>query len=119
MPWHEFPLGDDRRASRRAEHRGNPGQRQKRDGADGHRESDRAAARKSAGAGTEGARHRVPRQLRGGQRPFLRKRSEERRVGKSVSVRVDLGGRSIIKKKQQKKIVKMKGKDSQEQMKPK
>src|SRR3546814_17998707 len=27
------------------------------------------------------------------------KRSEERRVGKSVSVRVDLGGRSIIKKK--------------------
>src|SRR3546814_20973369 len=26
-------------------------------------------------------------------------RSEERRVGKSVSVRVDLGGRSIIKKK--------------------
>src|SRR3546814_16699743 len=29
-------------------------------------------------------------------------RSEERRVGKSVSVRVDLGGRRIIKKKQQK-----------------
>src|SRR3546814_19093297 len=28
------------------------------------------------------------------------KRSEERRVGKSVSVRVDLGGRRIIKKKQ-------------------
>src|SRR3546814_12497193 len=27
-------------------------------------------------------------------------RSEERRVGKSVSVRVDFGGRSIIKKKQ-------------------
>src|SRR3546814_18539196 len=27
-------------------------------------------------------------------------RSEERRVGKSVSVRVDLGGRRIIKKKQ-------------------
>src|SRR3546814_15665494 len=27
------------------------------------------------------------------------KRSEERRVGKSVSVRVDLGGRRIIKKK--------------------
>src|SRR3546814_12069658 len=29
-------------------------------------------------------------------------RSEERRVGKSVSVRVDLGGRRIIKKKKQK-----------------
>src|SRR3546814_12266414 len=28
-----------------------------------------------------------------------RARSEERRVGKSVSVRVDLGGRRIIKKK--------------------
>src|SRR3546814_19020044 len=28
-----------------------------------------------------------------------RERSEERRVGKSVSVRVDLGGRRIIKKK--------------------
>src|SRR3546814_15160552 len=28
-------------------------------------------------------------------------RSEERRVGKSVSVRVDLGGRRIIKKKKQ------------------
>src|SRR3546814_12717566 len=32
-----------------------------------------------------------------------RARSEERRVGKSVSVRVDLGGRRIIKKKIQKK----------------
>src|SRR3546814_18972365 len=31
-------------------------------------------------------------------------RSEERRVGKSVSVRVDLGGRRIIKKKTQKTI---------------
>src|SRR3546814_18211819 len=31
-------------------------------------------------------------------------RSEERRVGKSVSVRVDLGGRSIIKKKQRKEF---------------
>src|SRR3546814_19777924 len=30
-------------------------------------------------------------------------RSEERRVGKSVSVRVDLGGRRIIKKKQKTK----------------
>src|SRR3546814_2909622 len=30
-------------------------------------------------------------------------RSEERRVGKSVSVRVDLGGRRIIKKKKEKK----------------
>src|SRR3546814_10987049 len=30
---------------------------------------------------------------------YLSKRSEERRVGKSVSVRVDLGGRRIIKKK--------------------
>src|SRR3546814_11943421 len=29
----------------------------------------------------------------------LQARSEERRVGKSVSVRVDLGGRRIIKKK--------------------
>src|SRR3546814_13223513 len=31
-------------------------------------------------------------------------RSEERRVGKSVSVRVDLGGRRIIKKKINRKI---------------
>src|SRR3546814_20416967 len=31
--------------------------------------------------------------------PCLSGRSAERRVGKSVSVRVDLGGRSIIKKK--------------------
>src|SRR3546814_11319989 len=31
-------------------------------------------------------------------------RSEERRVGKSVSVRVDLGGRRIIKKKKYVKI---------------
>src|SRR3546814_5898495 len=31
-------------------------------------------------------------------------RSEERRVGKSVSVRVDLGGRRIIKKKKKEKI---------------
>src|SRR3546814_18353271 len=31
-------------------------------------------------------------------------RSEERRVGKDVSVRVDLGGRRIIKKKTKKKI---------------
>src|SRR3546814_13669975 len=30
-------------------------------------------------------------------------RSEERRVGKSVSVRVDLGGRRIMKKKKQQK----------------
>src|SRR3546814_13397623 len=29
------------------------------------------------------------------------RRSEERRVGKSVSVRVDLGGRRVIKKKKQ------------------
>src|SRR3546814_11532149 len=29
----------------------------------------------------------------------IKRRSEERRVGKSVSVRVDLGGRRIIKKK--------------------
>src|SRR3546814_15779937 len=33
-------------------------------------------------------------------------RSEERRVGKSVSVRVDLGGRRIIKKKKIKKTTK-------------
>src|SRR3546814_13475120 len=31
--------------------------------------------------------------------PALEKRSEERRVGKSVSVRVDLGGRGLIKHK--------------------
>src|SRR3546814_16674549 len=30
-------------------------------------------------------------------------RSEERRVGKEVSVRVDLGGRPVLKKKQKKK----------------
>src|SRR3546814_15219877 len=36
----------------------------------------------------------------GGAPPLLqRRRSEERREGKSVSVRVDLGGRRIIKKK--------------------
>src|SRR3546814_11608061 len=33
----------------------------------------------------------------------LRARSEERRVGKEVSVRVDLGGRRIIKKKKKNK----------------
>src|SRR3546814_4729438 len=33
-----------------------------------------------------------------------RTRSEERRVGKSVSVRVDLGGRRIIKKKKKRTI---------------
>src|SRR3546814_15543818 len=33
---------------------------------------------------------------------WQRVRSEERRVGKSVSVRVDLGGRRIIKKKKKK-----------------
>src|SRR3546814_12673054 len=37
--------------------------------------------------------HRLPRTL------LRTLRSEERRVGKSVSVRVDLGGRRIIKKK--------------------
>src|SRR3546814_15028324 len=46
-----------------------------------------AAPRRPAGAGARAAR-----------------RSEERRVGKEVSVRVDLGGRRIIKKK--KKITK-------------
>src|SRR3546814_12173456 len=35
-------------------------------------------------------------------------RSEERRVGKSVSVRVDLGGRRIIKKKKTYRIKKSK-----------
>src|SRR3546814_6867852 len=33
-------------------------------------------------------------------------RSEERRVGKSVSVRVDLGGRRIIKKKKKNRTIK-------------
>src|SRR3546814_13651829 len=33
--------------------------------------------------------------------PLLQGRSAERRVGKSVSVRVDLGGRRILKKKKQ------------------
>src|SRR3546814_12419157 len=32
-------------------------------------------------------------------------RSEERRVGKSVSVRVDLGGRRNIKKKKEKQLI--------------
>src|SRR3546814_11666378 len=35
-------------------------------------------------------------------RPPVARRSEERRVGKSVSVRVDLGGRRIIQKKTRK-----------------
>src|SRR3546814_7467444 len=39
-----------------------------------------------------------PRTRRGARR-WLEARSEERRVGKSVSVRVDLGGRRIIKNK--------------------
>src|SRR3546814_12894280 len=34
-------------------------------------------------------------------------RSEERRVGKDVSVRVDLGGRRIIKKKKQKRLTRV------------
>src|SRR3546814_9440751 len=33
------------------------------------------------------------------------RRSEERRVGKELSVRVDLGGRRIIKKKKQKDVI--------------
>src|SRR3546814_2371637 len=37
-------------------------------------------------------------------------RSEERRVGKSVSVRVDLGGRRIIKKKKKENIYKKQNK---------
>src|SRR3546814_19317411 len=45
----------------------------------------------------------VLRILRGGGQG----RSEERRVGKSVSVRVDLGGRRIIKKKTKKTTVTM------------
>src|SRR3546814_15656960 len=41
---------------------------------------------------------------------LLGKRSEERSVGKSVSVRVDLGGRRIIKKKRKKNKIKKKKK---------
>src|SRR3546814_19507400 len=37
--------------------------------------------------------------------PFRMQRSEERRVGKRVSVRVDLGGRRLIKKKKKKKSI--------------
>src|SRR3546814_12321302 len=37
--------------------------------------------------------------LNGPQRVMGRGRSEERRLGKGVSVRVDIGGRRIIKKK--------------------
>src|SRR3546814_16460054 len=44
-------------------------------------------------------RRSANRQARRPRRPGGRRRSEERRVGKSVSVRVDLGGRRIIKKK--------------------
>src|SRR3546814_11794155 len=52
---------------------------------------------------------RVPRRRRrGGPSPHVRPRtwptrgrSEERRVGQSVSVRVDFGGRRLIKKKKQ------------------
>src|SRR3546814_14878552 len=39
----------------------------------------------------------------GGDEKFVGWRSEERRVGKELSVRVDLGGRRIIKKKKKKK----------------
>src|SRR3546814_13748011 len=54
-------------------------------------------------AATRAGRH-VTLARRTGRRPSrertsARTRSEERRVGKSVSVRVDLGGRRIIKKK--------------------
>src|SRR3546814_19404275 len=38
-------------------------------------------------------------QAKDGDRRYISLRSEERRVGKSVSVRVDLGGRRIINKK--------------------
>src|SRR3546814_16839779 len=40
----------------------------------------------------------------GTQNQRFKIRSEERRVGKSVSVRVDLGGRRIIKKKKKTKL---------------
>src|SRR3546814_19870708 len=54
-----------------------------------------AFARIAGGQPQQGQRHGHASQQHLGQRG----RSEERRVGKSVSVRVDLGGRRIIKKK--------------------
>src|SRR6184192_4603730 len=56
-----------------------------------------------------GHQHRAARRARGRKPP----RSEERRVGKSVNRRVDLGGRRIIKKK--KKTNKKKAKHAQRQ----
>src|SRR3546814_16439011 len=53
-----------------------------------------SAVLKSAGLQSKRGRHPDRRLC-----TLHQKRSEERRVGKSVSVRVDLGGRRIIKKK--------------------
>src|SRR3546814_12548944 len=50
---------------------------------------------------TQHRRHHRPCRVKGSghHRPGRRQRSEERRVGKECAVRVDLGGRRIIKKK--------------------
>src|SRR3546814_20851080 len=48
----------------------------------------------------------ISRRMASGMKLVLpEERSEERRVGQSVSVRVDLGGRRILKKKQKRKIL--------------
>src|SRR3546814_16903590 len=49
---------------------------------------------------------RAIRQAADGEHDFPASRSEERRVGKECAVRVDLGGRRIIKKKNNKNIIK-------------
>src|SRR3546814_16013735 len=72
--------------------------------------ADSALPAADRGTGPRARQHRRSVRNRGGwpgiARPGLRfLRSEERRVGKEWSVRVDLGGRRIIKKKK-KKIVK-------------
>src|SRR3546814_18422153 len=74
--------GDDQRDARQPRRRGAFGE---------HQDPDRCHADR-ADAG--------PDRVRGTHRD--RARSEERRVGKELSVSVDLGGRSIIKKKTKK-----------------
>src|SRR3546814_17520631 len=64
-----------------------------------HRAGRNAQGGHEAAHHLQGKEYRRPAGAVGQKGQLVAPRSEERRVGKSVSVRVDLGGRRIIKKK--------------------